>query len=87
MYYLQDKDFSIKKEGDRVVFDWKGVATIAYDADMTQQFLMDLVDTINQAANNEQGILLEIGMRTVCSVQFAKNVMEAVKAALDDIIH
>ena len=86
MYYLQNEDFTIRREGNKVVFDWKGIATIAYDTDMAQQWLMQLVDAINNAANQEQGILMEIGMRTVCSVEFAKNVLNAVKLAIGDII-
>ena len=86
MYYLQNEDFTIKRDKDKIVFNWKDVASISYNVDMAQEWLVQLIDTINNAVNKEQGILMEIGMRTICSVEFAKDVMNAVKTAISDIV-
>jgi len=86
MYYLQNEDFTVKREGNRIVFNWKDIATISYSVDMAQEWLLDLVDTINDAVARKEGVHLRIGMYTKCSPEFANDVLNAVQAAIGDII-
>jgi len=86
MYYLQNEDFAIKREGDKIVFIWKDIAKVIFSVDMAQEWLLNLIDNINSAVNQKMGVFLYIGIGTDCTPEFAENVMNAVKLAISDII-
>ena len=78
MYYLQNEDFAIKREGDKIVFIWKDIAKVIFSVDMAQEWLLNLIDNINNAVMQKMGVFLYIGIGTDCTPEFAKNVMNAV---------